>query len=96
MWVSSLTLRRTRFRILLKRVKATTQRQYGIFATVFLVVPTVDPIILGSKMGGWITPETRSKDMVQLMIDSIEGTKFGRGYVRSYESPWVSRYCDFV
>ncbi len=30
------------------------------------------------------------------MIDSIEGTQFGRGYVGSYESPWVSRYCDLV
>ena len=34
--------------------------------------------------------------MVQFMIDSVEGTQLGRGYVRSYECPWVSCYCDFV
>ena len=30
------------------------------------------------------------------MIDSVEGTQFGRGYVGSYDCPWVSRYGDFV
>ena len=33
---------------------------------------------------------------MQFMIDSIEGTQLGRRYVRSYESPWVSRYSDLV
>lgn len=47
--MSSLTLRRTRFRILLKRVKATAQCQYVIAIKLFLV-PTIDPVILRSKM----------------------------------------------
>lgn len=33
---------------------------------------------------------------MQLMINSIEGTQLGRGYIWSYESPWVPGYCDLV
>ena len=34
--------------------------------------------------------------MMQLVVDSIEGTQLGRRNVGSYECPWVSRYCDLV
>ena len=34
--------------------------------------------------------------MVQFTVDSIKSTQFGRRYVRGYQSPRISRYCDFV
>ena len=60
------------------------------------LVPTIDPIILCPKVRRRITPQAWRKDVVQFMIDSVEGTQFGRGYVGSYECPRVSRYGEFV